>query len=71
MLSQKVLELIMFESETMMIEWALMGGPGFSVIDGYIDEYLTREGYGGTDKRHKLKDNVRKFIKEDMTIMGW
>lgn len=76
MLSQKVLELVMHESETMIIEWVNVGRtprpePGFSVIDGYIDEYLTREGYSGTDKRQKLKANVRAFIREDMSIMGW
>lgn len=71
MLSQKVLEIVMCESETMMIEWSRMSGPGFSVIDGHIDEYLTREGYSGTDKRQQLKAHVRYFIRGDMTIMGW
>lgn len=76
MLSQRVLECVMAESETMIIEWVNIGRtprpePGFSVIERYIDEYLTREGYNGIAQRQKLKANVRQFILEDMRFMGW
>ena len=73
MLSQKVLELVMCESETMIIEWANVGRtprpePGFHVIDGYIDEYLTREGYSGADKSKRKNFYPTRYGNNGMVI---
>lgn len=71
MLSKKVLELVMAQSNAAIIEWVFMVAGGFRVIDKKIDDYLIKEGYSGIDKRQKLKANVRDFIKADMEIMKW
>jgi len=72
MLSKIILELIMAESETMIVEWAdTKDGYGKDIIETKIDEYLSSQGYNGQKMVMQLKKNVRAFILQDMAIMGW
>lgn len=71
MLSQKVLTLVMSKSDEIMTQWTLGQRPGHTVLDEKINIYLTSEGYSGNDKQFKIKQNVRSFILQDMSIMGW
>ncbi len=75
MLSEEVLKLVLSESETMITEWAdTRDGPGYSVIEGKISDFLNVVGYdklNDHDLRQQITTNVRTFILYDMAIMSW
>ncbi|MCD6434967.1 MAG: hypothetical protein J7L15_01045 [Clostridiales bacterium] len=70
MVSKEILDIVLEESETMIIEWAdTQSGFGFDKIDYELVTYFKEEQI--PEKIYiKIVENVRQFIKEDMKIMG-
>jgi hypothetical protein len=71
MISQKALEIVLKESETMIIEWAdTKDGLGDSIITEELDEFFKEEAI--PEKTALIiKANIRSFILLDMAISIW
>lgn len=71
MLSKEALEVVLEESETMVVEWAdTRDGPGYRVIENALDEFFKEKEITGTEKETMVQ-NVRAFLLMDMAIVGW
>jgi hypothetical protein len=72
MLCNEILQIVLEESETMITEWAdTKDGPGATIIEDKIEQFLIDKGYTNDAVRLELAINVRTFILHDMGIMGW
>ncbi len=71
MLSKEALNVVLGESETMIVEWAdTKDGPGNGVIQNKLDDFFQDKGLKDTEKL-MIENNVRAFILMDMAIVGW
>jgi len=72
MLSKEILDLVLEESETMIIEWAdAKDGFGLDKIKYKIHTYFQQNKGFPQSEQEKIIKNVRKFIKTDMELIGW
>jgi hypothetical protein len=71
MICKEALDIVLSESETMIIEWAdTKDGPGNSVINDALDEFFKEEEIP-TNLALMIRANIRGFILNDMAIMIW
>lgn len=71
MLSNKALQLVLEESETMVIEWAdTMDGFGLDKIENKLKTFFKDKELTELQIR-EIKFGIRQFIKNDMEIIQW
>ncbi|GAG00007.1 unnamed protein product [marine sediment metagenome] len=71
MISEKVLKIVLEESETMIVEWAdTRDGYGVEVIDNKLKAFFKAEEIP-ENMALVITGNVRSFILMDMAIMIW
>ena len=70
MIAKKALDIVLRESETMIVEWAdEKSGGGYTVIERELNKFLDKEVTDTTAL--VVKANVRCFLLQDMAMFGW
>lgn len=71
MISKEALDIVLKESETMVVEWAdTRDGFGLDKIEYKLKNFFKKKCLTDLQQR-EIKFGLRQFLKNDMEIIGW